>query len=255
MSEKAIFTRTPGLTPSLTSYCAGCGHGVAHRLLAECVVEAGARERTVAVAPVGCAVFAYDYWNFDTTEAAHGRTPAVATAIKRVLPDRLVVSYQGDGDLASIGMAEIIHAANRGERITVIFINNANYGMTGGQMAPTTLIGQKTTTTPFGRDSQLTGYPIKMSELLAQLPGVKFAARGALHKPGLIRQAKQYIKRAFEVQEAGLGFSFVELLSICPSNWGLTPLEAVRKLEELMIPEFPLGVIKDERADVKQTAE
>jgi len=190
MSEKAIFTRTPGLTPSLTSYCAGCGHGVAHRLLAECVVEAGARERTVAVAPVGCAVFAYDYWNFDTTEAAHGRTPAVATAIKRVLPDRLVVSYQGDGDLASIGMAEIIHAANRGERITVIFINNANYGMTGGQMAPTTLIGQKTTTTPFGRDSQLTGYPIKMGELLAQLPGVKFAARGALHKPGLIRQAK-----------------------------------------------------------------
>jgi 2-oxoglutarate/2-oxoacid ferredoxin oxidoreductase subunit beta len=246
MKEKALFTRTPGLKPALTTYCAGCGHGVAHRLLAECVVEAGALERTVAVAPVGCAVYGYDYWNFDTTEAAHGRTPAVATGIKRVLPDRLVISYQGDGDLASIGMAEIIHAANRGERITVIFINNANYGMTGGQMAPTTLIGQKTATSPRGRDAEQTGYPIKMCELLAPLPGVKFAARGALHTAALIRQAKRYMQQAFRVQEAKLGFSFVELLSLCPSNWGLTPLEAVRELEEKMIPVFPLGVVKDE---------
>jgi len=246
MSDKTVFTRSEGLKPALTSYCPGCGHGVAHRLLAEAVVEAGALERTVAVAPVGCAVYGYDYWNFDTTEAAHGRTPAVATAIKRVLPDRLVVCYQGDGDLASIGMAEIVHAANRGERFTVIFINNANYGMTGGQMAPTTLVGQKTATTPLGRRSEETGFPIHMAEFLAPLPGVKFAARGALHDPKLIRQAKSYIKRAFEVQESKAGFSFVELLSICPANWGLSPLESVKKLEELMMPEFPLGIIKDD---------
>ncbi len=246
MSGKVLFSRTPGLTPATTGYCAGCGHGVAHRLFAECVVELGALERTVAVAPVGCAVYGYDYWNFDTTEAAHGRTPAVATAIKRVLPDRLVVSYQGDGDLASIGMAEIVHAANRGERITVIFINNANYGMTGGQMAPTTLIGQRTATTPRGRDAETTGHPLRMAEFLSQLPGVTYAARGALHKPGLVRQAKSFIRRAFQVQEAGLGFSFVELLSLCPSNWGLTPLDAAQKLEELMYPVFPLGVVKDE---------
>ncbi len=246
MSEKILFTRTPGLKSATTSYCPGCGHGVAHRLLGEAIFEFGALERTVAVAPVGCAVFGYDYWNFDTTEAAHGRTPAVATAIKRVLPDRLVVSYQGDGDLASIGLAEIVHAANRGERITVIFINNANYGMTGGQMAPTTLVGQKTTTTPHGRDPEETGYPLRMCELLAPLTGVKYVARGALHKPGLIKRAKSYIERALAVQEAGLGFSFVELLSICPPNWGLTPIQATRKLEELMYPVFPLGVVKDE---------
>jgi 2-oxoglutarate/2-oxoacid ferredoxin oxidoreductase subunit beta len=252
MTGKALFTRTPGLKPATTGYCAGCGHGVAHRLLAECVVELDALERTVAVAPVGCAVYGYDYWNFDTTEAAHGRTPAVATAIKRVLPDRLVISYQGDGDLASIGMAEIVHAANRGERITVIFINNANYGMTGGQMAPTTLIGQRTTTTPRGRDAETTGHPIRVVELLAQLPGVKFAARGALHKPGLIKQAKSYIQKAFQVQEAKLGFSIVELLSLCPSNWGLTPLDAAKKLEELMYPVFPLGVKKDEGPEAQK---
>jgi 2-oxoglutarate ferredoxin oxidoreductase subunit beta len=246
MSEKIIFTRTEGLKPAATTYCPGCGHGVAHRILAEAVAEAKALERTVAVAPVGCAVYGYDYWNFDTTEAAHGRTPAVATAIKRVLPDRLVICYQGDGDMASIGMAEIVHAANRGEKFTVIFINNANYGMTGGQMAPTTLIGQKTATTPYGRTSEEAGYPMKMAEFLAQLPGVKYAARGALHKPGLIRTAKSYIKRAFEIQEAKAGFSIVELLSICPANWGLSPLESVQKLEELMLPIYPLGLIKDE---------
>ena len=245
MSERGLFTRSEGLKSAPTSYCAGCGHGVAHRLMAEAVVEAGARERTVAVAPVGCAVYGYDYWNFDTTEAAHGRTPAVATAIKRVLPDRVVISYQGDGDLASIGMAEIVHAANRGERITVVFINNTNYGMTGGQMAPTTLTGQRTATTPLGRAPGETGEPLRIAEFLGALPGVKFAARGALHKPALIRKSKAYLKRALEIQEAGLGFSIVELLSLCPSNWGVTPLEAARALEARMLPVFPLGVVKD----------
>ncbi len=246
MSLKPIFTRTPGLKTTPTSYCPGCGHGVAHRLMAEAIVELGARGRTIAVAPVGCAVYGYDYWNFDTTEAAHGRTPAVATAIKRVLPDRMVISYQGDGDLASIGLAEIMHAANRGERITVIFINNTNYGMTGGQMAPTTLAGQITTTTPYGRNVDETGHPLKIAELLAALPGVKYSARGALHKPGLIRKAKSYILNALKIQEANLGFSIVELLSSCPANWGLTPVKAVEHLEKVMTPVFPLGVFKDE---------
>jgi len=248
MSQVPVFTRTPGLKPNLTTYCPGCGHGVAHRLLAEVLAEMNVLDRTVAVAPVGCAVYAYDYWNFDTTEAAHGRTPAVATAIKRVLPDRIVVSYQGDGDLASIGTAEILHAANRGEKITVIFINNTNYGMTGGQMAPTTLPGQVTATTPYGRQITEAGHPIKIAELLSQLPGVQYSARGALHKPGLVRKAKSYIRAALEVQTAGTGFSIVELLSICPPNWGMTPLKAVARLEEAMMPVFPLGVIKDDRA-------
>lgn len=244
--SRTLFSRTPGLKDAATVYCSGCGHGVAHRILAEAIEELGARERTIAVAPVGCAVYGYDYWNFDTTEAAHGRTPAVATAIKRVLPDRLVISYQGDGDLASIGMAEIVHAANRGERITVIFINNTNYGMTGGQMAPTTLTGQVTMTTPKGRDAATTGFPIKMAEFLAPLAGVKFSARGALHKPGLVRKAKSLIQKALAVQEAGLGFSLVELVSLCPTNWGLTPLQAVEQVEKEIIPAFPLGVFKDE---------
>lgn len=246
MSTK-VFERPEALTAATTSYCAGCGHGVAHRILAEVITEMNLRERTVAVAPVGCAVYGYDYWNFDTTESAHGRTPAVATAIKRVLPDRLVISYQGDGDLASIGMAEIVHAANRGEKITVIFINNNNYGMTGGQMAPTTLPGQVTTTSPRGRDVSDVGAPIKISEFLAQLPGVKYAARGALHHVGMIKKAKSYIKTAFEVQEAKLGFSIVELLALCPTNWGFEPVQAAKKVDELVIPEFPLGIIKDER--------
>ncbi|MEW6515307.1 MAG: thiamine pyrophosphate-dependent enzyme [candidate division FCPU426 bacterium] len=244
--SRQLFARTPGLKDTVTTYCSGCGHGVAHRLLAEAIEESGARERTVAVAPVGCAVYGYDYWNFDTTEAAHGRTPAVAAAIKRVLPDRLVISYQGDGDLASIGLAEIMHAANRGDRITVIFINNTNYGMTGGQMAPTTLAGQVTTTTPLGRDSATTGQPLKVAELLATLPGVKYAARGALHKPGLVRKAKSLIQKALAVQEAGLGFSVVELVSLCPTNWGLTTLQSVELVEKQIVPVFPLGVFKDE---------
>jgi 2-oxoglutarate/2-oxoacid ferredoxin oxidoreductase subunit beta len=243
MSQEPVFTRTPGLKEATTSYCSGCGHGVAHRIMAEVITEMNALDRTIAVAPVGCAVYGYDYWNFDTTEAAHGRTPAVATAIKRVLPDRLVISYQGDGDLASIGMAEIMHAANRGERITVIFINNTNYGMTGGQMAPTTLEGQVTMTTPRGRDVQQAGYPLKMAEILAGLPGVKFSARGALHKPGLVRKAKSLIQQAFQVQEDGLGFSIVELLSLCPTNWGMNTMQALDQVETIS-KVFPLGVFK-----------
>jgi len=245
MSLKPIFTRTSALKDVATSYCSGCGHGVAHRIMAEVIEEMNAMERTVAVAPVGCAVYGYDYWNFDTTEAAHGRTPAVASAIKRVLPDRLVISYQGDGDLASIGMAEIIHTANRGEKITVIFINNTNYGMTGGQMAPTTLLGQITTTTPQGRNAEQAGYPLRIAELLADLPGVAFSARGALHNPGLIRKAKSMIKKALAVQDANSGFSIVELLTLCPTNWGITPLQAIEQLETQIVKAFPLGVIKD----------
>ncbi len=251
MKPTMVFSRTPGLKDVVTSYCPGCGHGVAHRLMAEVLVEMNALGRTIAVAPVGCAVYGYDYWNFDTTEAAHGRTPAVATAIKRVLPDRLVISYQGDGDLASIGMAEIIHAANRGERITVIFINNANYGMTGGQMAPTTLAGQVTTTTPEGRDVSQTGYPMRIAELLATLPGVKFSARGALHKPGLVRKAKSLIQKAFAIQDAGTGFSIVEFVSLCPTNWGVNTLQAVEMVEKDMLKTFPLGIFKDEQVGGK----
>jgi 2-oxoglutarate ferredoxin oxidoreductase subunit beta len=252
MNGRKIFTRTPGLTANLTSYCPGCGHGVAHRIFGELIYEMGALERTIAVAPVGCAVYGYDYWNFDTTEAAHGRTPAVASAIKRVHPGHLVISYQGDGDLASIGLAEIMHAANRGERITVIFINNTNYGMTGGQMAPTTLEGQITATSPYGRDPKDTGYPMHMVELLAQLPGVAFAARGALHKPGLVTRAKSYLRQALEIQEKGQGFSIVELLSICPPNWGQTPLKAVEKMEQWIMPHFPLGIIKNQSVALNQ---
>jgi 2-oxoglutarate ferredoxin oxidoreductase subunit beta len=202
------------------------------------------RERTIGVASVGCSVFAYNYFSCDFVEAAHGRAPAMATGIKRVLPDRVVFTYQGDGDLASIGMAEIVHAAGRGENITVIFINNANYGMTGGQMAPTTLPGQKTTSSPYGRDVEQMGFPIRMAELLATLDGAGYIARRSLHDPKNIRQAKKAIRLAFEAQVRGSGFSMVELLSTCPTNWGMTPVEALRWVEERMIPAFPLGDYK-----------
>jgi 2-oxoglutarate ferredoxin oxidoreductase subunit beta len=202
------------------------------------------RERTIGVASVGCSVFAYNYFSCDFVEAAHGRAPAMATGIKRVLPDRVVFTYQGDGDLASIGMAEIVHAAGRGENITVIFINNANYGMTGGQMAPTTLPGQKTTSSPYGRDVEQMGFPIRMAELLATLDGAGYIARRSLHDPKNIRQAKKAIRLACEAQVRGSGFSMVELLSTCPTNWGMTPVEALRWVEERMIPAFPLGDYK-----------
>jgi 2-oxoglutarate ferredoxin oxidoreductase subunit beta len=212
--------------------------------VAEVLDEMGLREKTIGVAPVGCAVFAYNYFDCDFVEAAHGRAPAMATGIKRMLPDRVVFTYQGDGDLASIGMAEIVHAAARGENISVIFINNANYGMTGGQMAPTTLPGQKTTSSPYGRDVEQMGFPIRTAEMLATLDGAGYVVRRSLHDPKNIRQAKKAIHLAFEAQVRGLGFSMVELLSTCPTNWGLTPVEALHWVEERMIPFFPLGDYK-----------
>ena len=226
-------------------YCPGCGHTIAHRLICDVIDELDIREKVIGVAPVGCAVIAYDYWNFDVAEAAHGRPPAVATGIKRIQPDKIVFTYQGDGDLASIGTAEIIHCANRGENISVFFINNAIYGMTGGQMAPTTLIGQKTTTTPAGRAINRDGYPLKVCELLAILPGTRYIERVALNSAENIKQTKKAIKKAFQMQIENKGFSLVEILSSCPTNWRLSPIEAMKWMEEKMIPYFPLGVMKD----------
>ncbi len=244
---KKVFGRPKSLTSEKTIYCPGCGHGIAHRLVAEVVDELKIREKTIGIAPVGCAVLAYDYWNFDVTEAAHGRPPAVATGIKRVHPDKIVFSYQGDGDIAAIGTAETIHAANRGENITVIFINNAVYGMTKGQMAPTTILTQKTTTTREGRNSRLDGYPIKVCELLSSLEGTTYLERVALDSVPHILKAKQAIKKAFRNQLENKGFSLVELLSPCPTNWGLSPQESMRWIKEKMSLTFPLGVIKDKK--------
>ena len=244
MVESLIYAMPGSLTPIGTHYCPGCTHGVAHRLVAETLDEMGVREQTIGVAPVGCSVFAYNYFNMDFAEAAHGRAPAMATGLKRLQPGRIVFTYQGDGDLASIGMGEIVHAAGRGELITVIFINNANYGMTGGQMAPTTLPGQKTTSSPYGRDVETAGYPIRMAELLATLEGAAYVVRRSLHDPKNIRLAKKALHTAFEAQVRGLGFSMVELLSTCPTNWGLSPLEALKWLEQNMLPAFPLGDYK-----------
>ncbi len=233
------------LTDKTFHYCPGCTHGIIHRLVAEVIDELDVREETIGVAPVGCSVLAYEYFNVDMHEASHGRAPAVATGIKRVHPDKVVFSYQGDGDLASIGTAEIVHAANRGELITTVFVNNAIYGMTGGQMAPTTLIEQKTTTSPYGRNSKIAGHPIKMSEMLSVLDGSAYIARVSVHDPVHITQAKKTIKKAFEMQLNGKGFAMVEVLSTCPTNWGMTPVEAVNWLEENMIPLYPLGVFKE----------
>lgn len=244
ISAEVVYQRPRTFTDVVTHYCPGCTHGVAHRLVAEVLDELSLRERTIGVASVGCSVFAYNYLDCDFVEAAHGRAPAMATGIKRVLPDRIVFTYQGDGDLASIGMGEIVHAAARGENITVIFINNANYGMTGGQLAPTTLPGQRTTTSPSGRDVEQMGYPIRVAEMLATLEGAGYVARRSLHDPKNIRMAKKAIQTAFETQIHGLGFSLVELLSTCPTNWGLTPVEATRWLEQNMLPYYPLGEFK-----------
>jgi 2-oxoglutarate ferredoxin oxidoreductase subunit beta len=235
-----IYERPAALSSCRTNYCPGCTHGIAHRLLAEAIDELDIRERVILVAPVGCAVFAYEYFEVDGCEAAHGRAPAMATGIKRCSPDSLVVTYQGDGDLASIGAAEILHAASRGEHITTIFVNNAVYGMTGGQMAPTSLLGQKTTSSPAGRMAALTGYPLHMCELLAGLQGSAYIVRRSLHDVRHIRQAKKAILTALRVQMAGLGFAMVELLSSCPTNWGMTPVEALRWIEHEMIPQYPL---------------
>ena len=241
-----VFKKTSMLTDAPFHYCPGCTHGIIHRLVAEAIDELGVQDRAIGIAPVGCAVFAYDYFNCDMYEAAHGRAPAVATGIKRsVGKDTLVFTYQGDGDLASIGTAEIVHAAHRGEKITTIFVNNAIYGMTGGQMAPTSLPGQITTTSPYGRDVSHCGYPVKMSEMLSQLDGPAFIQRVSVHDVKHVVQAKAAIKKAFQCQIEGKGFSMVEVLSTCPTNWGLTPQEALKWLEENMIPQFPLGVYKE----------
>ena len=239
-----IFKHPKSLRKISTHYCPGCGHGIAHKLVGQVVDELGIREKVIAIAPVGCAVLAYDYWNFDCSEAAHGRALAVATAIKRVRPSNIVFTYQGDGDLAAIGTNETIHAANRAENLTVIFINNAVYGMTGGQMAPTTLLGQKTATTPWGRNVQAHGYPLKISELLAQLSGVHYVERVSLHSPAEIIKAKRAMKQAFQNQIDKAGFSLVELLSPCPTYWGLSPIKSMEWIRETMIKEFPLGRIK-----------
>lgn len=239
-----VFGRPKSLLPVRTHYCPGCGHGIIHHLLAEVIDELGIREKTVGVAPVGCSVLIYNYIDCDMYEAAHGRAPAIATGCKRVHPELTVFTYQGDGDLAAIGTAEVVHAAARGEQITTIFVNNAVYGMTGGQMAPTTLVGQKTTTTPFGRDPKHEGYPIKMSELLATLNGAAYIARVSVHTPKNVLQAKKAIKKAFETQMKGLGYSLVEVLSQCPTIWRLSPKEALNWVEKEMIPYYPLGEFK-----------
>ena len=240
-----VFERPRFLTDTPFHYCPGCTHGIIHRLVAEALDELGIGDKAVGVAPVGCAVFAYDYFNCDMMEAAHGRAPAVATGIKRVLPDRAVFTYQGDGDLASIGTAEIVHAATRGEKITVIFVNNAIYGMTGGQMAPTTLPGQVTTTSPYGRDVSHCGYPVRVSEMLATLNGPAYIERVSVHDVPHIKKAKAAIKKAFQLQMEGRGFTLVEVLSTCPTNWGKTPKEAFEWLKSDMLPTYPLGVYKD----------
>lgn len=239
-----VYERPEGFTEMPTHYCPGCTHGVAHRLIAEVLEEMELIDRTIGVAPVGCSVFAYNYFDTDFVEAPHGRAPAMATGIKRVLPDRIVFTYQGDGDLASIGMGEIVHAAARGENLTVIFINNANYGMTGGQMAPTTLPGMKTTSSPNGRDVETQGFPIRMAEMLSTLDGVGYCVRRSLHDPKNIRLAKKAIRMAFETQVRGLGFSMVEVLSTCPTNWGITPVESLKFVEQHMVPAYPLGDYK-----------
>ncbi len=241
---KPVYQRPKSLTDVVAHYCPGCTHGIAHRLVAEVIDELGIQEKTIGVASVGCSVFSYNYFDVDFQQAAHGRAPAVATGIKRVHPDAVVFTYQGDGDLASIGAAEILHAAVRGENITVVFINNAIYGMTGGQMAPTTLVGQKTTTSPLGRDPKLQGYPVKVSELLATVQGAAYVARCSLHNPANIVKAKQALKKAFSNQLEGKGFSLVELLSTCSTNWGMTPAKSLEWLEQKMIPEYPLGEFK-----------
>ena len=241
---KVVFAKPEALEDTPTHYCPGCTHGIIHRLIAEVIDELGIRESTVGVAPVGCAVLAYHYFNFDTVEAAHGRAPAVATGMKRVVPENVVFTYQGDGDLAAIGTAEIVHAANRGENITVIFVNNAVFGMTGGQMAPTTLPGQVTTSTPTGRDVKLAGYPVKVAEILSQTTGAAYVVRRTVSQPKYVRQCKKAIKTAFKTQLAGLGFSLVEILSTCSTNWGMSPIEALEWLDENMIPYYPLGDYK-----------
>ena len=247
-----VFQKPKSLTDAPFHYCPGCTHGIIHRLVAEAIDDLGIEGKTVGVAPVGCAVMAYDYFRCDMVEAAHGRAPAVATGLKRALPDRVIFTYQGDGDLAAIGTAETVHSATRGENITVIFVNNAIYGMTGGQMAPTTLPGQVTQTTPYGRDPKVAGYPVRVCEMLSTLDGVAYAERVSVDSVKNILAAKKAIHKAFENQLKGLGFSIVEVISSCPTNWGFTPAQALEWLRQNMIPYYPLGVYKDVTAEAKK---
>ena len=244
-----VFERPKSLVDIPTHYCPGCTHGIIHRLVSEVIDEMGIEGDTIGVCPVGCSVMAYDYFGCDMIEAAHGRAPATATGVKRAMPEKFVFTYQGDGDLAAIGTAETVHAATRGENIVVIFVNNTIYGMTGGQMAPTTLPGQVTQTTPFGRDTSIQGHPVRMCEMLSTLDGVALAQRVTVNSVPHIREAKKAIRKAFENQKNKLGFSIVEVLSTCPTNWGMTPIDALKRVEEEMIPYYPLGVYKDKTAE------
>ena len=249
-----VFEKPKSLTDDSMHYCHGCTHGIIHRLVAEVIDELGIEGQTIGIAPVGCSVLAYNYFNCDMIEASHGRAPAVATGVKRSLPDRIVFTYQGDGDLASIGTAETVHAAARNENITIIFINNAIYGMTGGQMAPTSLPGQVTQTSPYGRDVNLCGYPVKVCEMLSQLDGPEYLERVTVNNVKNVRNAKRAIKKAFQNQIEGKGFSLVEVLSSCPTNWGMTPQKALAWIDEKMIPYYPLGVYKDRSASKEAKA-
>ena len=247
-----VFDKPHALTDAPLHYCPGCTHGIVHRLVAEVIDELGIEGITVGIAPVGCSVMAYDYFACDMIEAAHGRAPAVATGVKRSLPENIVFTYQGDGDLASIGMAETVHAAARNENITIIFINNAIYGMTGGQMAPTSLPGQVTQTSPYGRDVKACGFPIKVSEMLSEIDGAEYIERVAVNNIKNIKAAKKAIKKAFQNQIDGKGFSLVEVISSCPTNWGMTPKRALEWIDEAMIPYYPLGVYKDRSAQKEE---
>lgn len=247
--SKVVFERPDALTDMQFSYCPGCTHGIVHRLVAETLDELGIEGTTVGIAPVGCSVLAYEFFGCDMVQAAHGRAPAVATGLKRALPDNIVFAYQGDGDLASIGMAETVHAATRGEKITIIFINNAIYGMTGGQLAPTSLPKQVTQTSPFGRDVDNDGFPIRVVEMLSTLDGVALAQRVTVDTPKNVRAAKRAIKKAFEYQVDGVGYTIIEVVSTCPTNWGLSPVDALQWMRDNMLPYYPLGVYKDVKAD------
>jgi len=242
--ENLVYEKTKAMTDRVLHYCPGCGHGTAHRMLAEAIEEYGVQEETIGVAPVGCSVLAYYYFSVDMTEAAHGRAPAVATGIKRTMPEKYVFTYQGDGDLAAIGTAETLHACNRGENFLIVFINNGIYGMTGGQMAPTTLENMKSTTSPRGRDVKTMGAPLKMTELVAQLPGTYYVTRQSVHKPANVRKAKKAFKKALQYQKDNKGLCFIEIVSNCPSNWKMTPVESNKWMEENMFPFYPLGDIK-----------
>jgi 2-oxoglutarate ferredoxin oxidoreductase subunit beta len=247
-----VFEKPKALTDAPFHYCPGCTHGIIHRLVAEAIDELGIEGKTVGVAPVGCAVMAYNYFACDMVEAAHGRAPAIATGLKRCMPENIIFTYQGDGDLASIGMAETVHSASRNENITIIFVNNAIYGMTGGQMAPTSLPGQVTQTSPYGRDVETAGYPVKVSEMLSTLDGPEYIERVAVNNVKNVKAAKKAIKKAFQNQIEGKGFSLIEVVSTCPTNWGMTPSNALQWLEENMLPYYPLGVYKDRSAAKKE---